>query len=360
MLEVDALVVGAGPAGATAALNLGPLRRVLVIERRPDTPPRIGESLPPAVRRLFADMGLWESFLAEEHAPCHGNRAAWGMEEPVVTDFLRDPDGPGWHLDRRRFDGWLRRAAIARGAALLAPASLGALERDGPRWRALLETAEGPRPLAARLVIDAGGRAAPAARLLGARARAEDKLVAGWLHGHDRREGSRMTYVEAVEDGWWYTAPLPGGRRVLAFHTDADLPAARVAGDREALLGRAEAPRGLAAELGDAGFVPDTELGFTAANSATLTPCAGPGWLSAGDAALRFDPLSSQGLFNALFTGLAAAEAADRALGGDAGAMPGYAGTIQGIRDAYRRHLSLYYGAEARWPAAPFWQRRRS
>ena len=43
--------------------------------------------------------------------------------------------------------------------------------------------------------------------------------------------GSGLTVVEAVEDGWWYTAPLPDGRRVLAFFTDADLPAARIAYD---------------------------------------------------------------------------------------------------------------------------------
>jgi flavin-dependent dehydrogenase len=40
-------------------------------------------------------------------------------------------------------------------------------------------------------------------------------------------------------------------------------------------------------------------------------PCAGEGFLAAGDAALALDPLASQGLLNALFTGLAAAEAAD-------------------------------------------------
>ena len=35
-----------------------------------------------------------------------------------------------------------------------------------------------------------------------------------------------MTTVAAVADGWWYTALLSGNRRILAFQTDADLPAA--------------------------------------------------------------------------------------------------------------------------------------
>ena len=29
--------------------------------------------------------------------------------------------------------------------------------------------------------------------------------------------------IEAVREGWWYTAALPGGRRVVAFMSDADI-----------------------------------------------------------------------------------------------------------------------------------------
>ena len=90
------------------------------------------------------------------------------------------------------------------------------------------------------------------------------------------------------------------------------------------------------------------------------SPCAGPGWLAVGDAALSFDPLSSQGLLNALFTGLAAAVAAEAHLEGDADAMPGHARALAGIQAAYERHLGLYYAQEDRWPDRPFWQRRRA
>ncbi|MCY1030783.1 hypothetical protein OV207_04890 [Corallococcus sp. BB11-1] len=84
----------------------------------------------------------------------------------------------------------------------------------------------------------------------------------------------------------------------------------------------------------------------------------GDGWLAAGDAALSFDPLSSQGLFNALFTGLAAAEATDRALSGDPSATSDYAGTLADIDAAYRRNLAAWYALERRWPEQEFWRRR--
>jgi len=357
--EFEVLIVGAGPAGATAALNLASTRRVCLIDLRSDVPPRIGESLPPTARRLLTDMGLFESFLAQGHTPCFGNRAAWGSNEPVDTDFLRDPDGHGWHLDRARFDGWLRGIAVECGAVLLAPARLRSIARDGGRWQVELAMAGQPLDLAADFVIDAGGTTAPVATRLGARRPAQDGLVCGWVHGAAQNVGAAagLTYVEASQDGWWYTAALPEGRRVLAFHTDADLPAARIAADPQALLARASEAGELAQVLAECEFTPHRS-GFTAAHTMATDPCAGCGWLAAGDAALSFDPLSAQGLFNALFTGLAAAEAADRHLSGCQDAVPGYVEAIARIRLAYLRHLSFWYRAETRWPAAPFWQRR--
>jgi flavin-dependent dehydrogenase len=72
-----------------------------------------------------------------------------------------------------------------------------------------------------------------------------------------------------------------------------------------------------------------------------------------------FDPLSSQGLLNALFTGLAGAEAADRIIAGNRRAAEEYAESIEAVWHAYRRHLSLWYGREQRWRSSLFWARRQ-
>jgi flavin-dependent dehydrogenase len=390
---VDVLVLGAGPAGAIAALNLAPTHRVILVDRRTAPPVRIGESLPPAARALLSAMGLWEAFLAEGHAPCHGNRAWWGSTEPTETDFLRDPEGPGWHLDRTRFEAWLRREAVARGAVLVCPATLRAVARQADRWQVALDRPQGPVELQVRALIDASGRSASLARRLGARRVIDDRLVCGWVHlSDDGGRGAGLTHVIAEPDGWWYTAPLPNGRRVLAFHTDADLPAVRDARTPETLLARAahvdaiaelipairdaRSPEALLARtpridtVGEpssaAGAasahreLPSPAAGFTAAHGATLTPAAGELWAATGDAALAFDPLSSQGLLNCLFTGLAVAEAMARSLDGAHDALPGYADTLAGIRKAYTAHLKRWYAEEQRWQAHPFWSRRHA
>ncbi len=359
MREADVVIVGAGPAGAATAINLAPFRRVVLVERRAEVVARVGESLVPAARRLFADMGLLERFLEEQHEPWYCNCSVWGSPEPEEKDFMRDPDGPGWHLDRRRFESWLRAIATERGAELLAPATLDHLEPRDKGWFVRLKTDDESVELKARFIIDAGGQSAPVARKLGLRSTVHQSLVCCWMYGRDQCAGARgLTYVEAVRDGWFYTAPVPDGRRILAFHTDADLPLARAISKPNGLIEWLEEARGLASLLAGVGFVPEGDSNVTSVRSAVLDPAVEEGWLATGDAAISFDPLSSQGLFNALFTGLAAAEAADSYLCGDRRSLTQYQETIRSVFDAYRAKLSAVYAAEKRWPDAPFWQRR--
>src|SRR5262249_15971045 len=161
--------------GATAALNLAPIRDVVLVERRPRTAPRIGDALIPAARRLLADMGLLASFETQGHAPCFGNRSVWGSPTSSETDFLRDPDGPGWHLDGARFDAWLRAVAAMRGAQLMAPAHIETIEQAGGNWRVTIADKDRRLHATARVVIEAGGRAAHVSHRLGARRQVHDR-----------------------------------------------------------------------------------------------------------------------------------------------------------------------------------------
>jgi len=304
-------------------------------------------------------MRLWNAFRGDGHRPCHAYRSVWAATEPVERDLLRDPDGTAWHIDRARFERRLRAVAAARGALLLAPARPEAIRHGDDGWRLSINNAGSHIDVRCRIVIDAGGRSSRVLANFGAQRHVEDRLVCRWARCQSAGIYPGIVHIEAEPDGWWYAAALPDGTGIIAFHTDADLPAAR--SDRAPpSLARRAAGLPMMGGLIERGAWASAATGVCAAHSAWLARASGRDWIAVGDAAVAFDPLASQGLFNALYTGLAAAQAADRHLAGDAAAMDDYAAELKPIRDTYRAHLAAWYGIERRFAERPFWRRRHA
>lgn len=343
----DLLVAGAGPAGSAAAIAAagGGLDVVLLHDARTQVWP--GESLPPGMAGLV-DAAFGPGLLDEDrHLVAYGTRSCWGTDDLIETDFLANPLGGGWLLDRACFDADARARAEGAGARLVAGRLEGiAAAPDG--WEVTLRDG---RRLAARFVLDATGRAAAVARRLGTGRDTFDRQVALVTTLADA-DPYRGTSVEAVAEGWWYTTPLPDGRRVLAFLTDADL-----LGD-----GAAGWARRLSATLHMrrlAGAAADTAPRATPAETAAERTLHGPRWCAAGDAAMTFDPLSSQGISAAILMGARAGGLVAQALAGERTAFADWAEdyrTLQGETADLGRHYALM---ETRWGDAPFWARRR-
>lgn len=368
-LELDVLVLGAGPAGASAALQLAGHCSVAMASRAPPGGRVIGESLPAAARMLLNDMKLWPAFEAQQHQPAWSHVSLWGGGEPAHRDALEDPNGHGWHLDRARFDELLRDVALARGARWLSPADLrSAQHRPGHEfpWICELEMEDTLREVRCRLLIDASGRAARVVRHAGAVVEKADRLVClhAWLPpGKGATAMPGATLIEACAQGWWYSADLPGGYNVLAFHTDADLPAARACrtvGDLAALARDTQLIKLRCRDANAWAANARQPLGVAPSQSQWAQQAAGDDWLAVGDAALAFDPLASQGLLNSLYTGFHGADAALMHLNGDPHALPAWSLQLSRIRKAYTRNLTQYHAMERRWANEPFWQRRQA
>ncbi|VVJ24862.1 Uncharacterised protein [Amycolatopsis camponoti] len=346
MRSLDVAVIGGGPAGAAIALRLA--RRgvdVALYEPSAYDQVRMGETLPPSINPLLRELRIWLDFVALGALVSHGTAAAWGGDEVTARSFLFCPYGNGWHVERARFDRMISKAAEKSGATLL-PARVRRVRRAVGGFDIDAEI-----PARAAAIVDATGRAARISRGLGARHIRSDKLVcAARMFPQRADELLRDTFVEAVEHGWWYTAPLPDGQRIVACFTDAPIAARMELGTPEGWAAAAAAAEHIGPVTAGRATGP---VRVVSAAAHRLHPCAGPGWLAAGDAALAMDPLSSGGVTSALRM----AKAADDAL--LTGRRSPYAQLVEGLAVDYARQYSESYGWETRFPSADFWLARR-
>ncbi|WP_274918400.1 NAD(P)/FAD-dependent oxidoreductase [Streptomyces sp. WZ-12] len=358
----DVLIAGGGPAGCAAALTLARAGRRVLLADAGTGPPKVGEALVSVARLLLTDLGVDRTVLDTGHLPCHGNLSAWGSSQLHAVDALRDPYGHGWHLDRALFDRRLRKAARTAGAEVVERTAVRrpARQPDGT-WRVPLCDRAGrgaERTVHCRWLIDATGRGAALAVHAGARRLTADRLTA--LHllldpAPDATTDGRLL-VESDQDGWWYTAPLPSRQRLVAYFTDPDLPLA-AAGGAEGFHDRLLATRHISRRTRPHARPPHPPR-RAPAHTAHLDRVHGDGWTAAGDAAAAFDPLSSQGILTALYTGLSAGEAVDARLSGDPTALAGYAEKVATARAAYEYGHRAVHAQETRWADRPFWARR--
>jgi flavin-dependent dehydrogenase len=354
----DVVVAGGGPAGAATALRLAAAgRSVAVLERGRFDRPRVGETLAPDVQPLLRDLGVWDGFGALRPLPSWGTRSAWDGPAPAEHSHLASGYGSGWHVDRRAFDAMLADAAAGAGAHLRLGTSVAACRHDGTGWE--VATGDGSR-LRGRVLVDATGRRAGPGRSLGARRVLFDRLVAvsaGWSDVDVT--GERYLLVEAGADGWWYTAPLPGGAIVGMLMTDADLCRRGGLAGTARWHSRLRAAALTAARVGAAPPVGAPRV-YPAASHRLVRPGDPRPWLAVGDAALAVDPISGSGVLRALRTAEAAAETAAALLdrSGDAAAL---VGRYESARDRacteYLLQRAHYYGL-VRHLHGPFWTRR--
>jgi flavin-dependent dehydrogenase len=357
--RVDVAVIGAGPAGAAAATALARRgTRVLLVDDAPIRRRwRVGETLAGHAIGPLEALGA-DSWLEQAQIASTAIASAWGSDDVVVTNAITNPYGGGWHIDRAAFDRMLVDGAEAAGARVWRRTRATALVRDDSGFD-LKGDGRGPRRRArAPFIVDATGPARWAARRLGGavaqNTRRQVGIAAHLVPSAKAEPWSPALLLEACADGWWYSVPVPGGRAVAVFVTDADL-----------------LPRGLDVKRAWRRALAAVEntrerLARYRARSFQVHPCgtsrvsavAGPGWAAIGDAAMVFDPLSSRGIPKALESGLEVASALSASRIAPDLLLQEYAGRCEPQFADYYRTLCRYFTRETRWPDSPFWQRR--
>ena len=349
----DVLVAGAGVAGCAAALFLQKAGyRVCMLRHPVNERHKAGESLPPVANKLLKELGLWEKFKAQGHLPCYGNKSAWGSPQTQVHDFLSDVHGHGWHINRLDFEQMLLDEVLDKGIFVLNTTTLPEVIVQSPQWQ--LRANE--TIVAAPFLMDAGGRNSRLSMLMGIKRNSRDKQLAicGFFEGISI--STQFSFIEAVSQGWWYTAPLPGGRVVASLFT---LPGCyeRKSTPEETLLHRLQSNPQLQQMLL---HKKPMHTQFCNASSSVLEQMYAENYAAIGDAALTFDPISSHGMVMAMVSARDATAAYHKFREGDARAFTEYDSLLQQTFTQYEQNRRQIYAAEKRWLGETYWKQWNS
>jgi len=374
--KFDIIILGGGPAGTSTAISLFKKGfSVLLIDKKLSTSIKYGESLIPKAREPLLELGVWELFLNDQHSPSHGILSAWGNDKLAENNFIYNPYGNGWNLNRPLFDSRLLEAAKARGAQVVETSShYESLADNQDQWEVTLKINEVSEKFISRFIVDATGRASLFAKKRGAHRILTDHLVgiAAIVESspHSNESSSQLllnsTLIESQENGWWYSAPLPGNKTnnktVAIFMTDAEL----YSKSKKQEIAFWEMHLALSTyareRLGKIKFhsMPKPVAAF----SSSLYHAAGKNWMAVGDAALSLDPLSSQGIYKALISGIEVSQWIANQLEHPSSNPNEVAQNYsQSLDEAYQKYLTArknYHSKEQRWAQSPFWKRRQS
>ena len=350
----DVAVIGAGPAGCAFAIHCrrAGLQTAIFSTTRGGSS-AVPETLPVTARTLMEALGLRRECGLR---PQYAMSSAWGSDSLTTRDSICNPAGPGWFVDRPSFDAAMAERAVESGAVIFRAARIASASHENGWDLGFHATGEsGPARVKAAFVVDATGRASAFARRIGVRRMALDRLIAITARAAPRGRVAGEALVESAPDGWWFSAPAPGGELSVTWFTEAPLLqlSDRCAAAFESRLGKTTHT---AARVSS---VASGSLQFRPARTDRLAEFCGKHWMAAGDAAAAFDPLGSQGLLRALEAAGRGFDLFVRNRTLDSEQIRAYGEFHIYYLKQFLRDRHNFYSMERRWPDSPFWRTPR-
>ena len=332
-LRADAVVIGGGPGGSTAATMMARQGlSVILLERETFPRDHVGESLLPASIPVLAELGVLPAVQQAGFLPKYGATMVWGRENEPWSWYFRETNRRYPHsyqvwrpqfdqllLDNARVSGVdVREGHQVRSVEFSDGESSGGSSRiqygAGVHYRAQNGRAGDGREgvVHARFVVDASGSGALLSRQLGLRSWDpffQNLAVYGYFTGGKALPPPDQTniFIESYAQGWLWSIPLHTGQTGVGAVVDSQAGQKGITGRG---VGRffseqiTQAPH-TSELLRDAQLVSGP---FVVKDwSYSSQPVVGENYILVGDAACFVDPLFSSGVHLALMSGVLAA-----------------------------------------------------
>jgi flavin-dependent dehydrogenase len=319
--DYDAILVGGGPAGATAGAVLAEYgRRVLVLEREKFPRYHIGESLIPFTFGPLERIGM----IPKMRASCFVKKYSVTFVQPdgrrsqpfyFFNRYDRETVAQTWQVLRSEFDQMLLDNAREKGAEIREETTVNRLLFAGGTVIGVEATSKerGTYEVRAPITVDCTGKEAMTSTRLGWRMRDPYlNKIAVWTYykGSKRESGideGTTTVAYVPEKGWFWHIPQHNDMVSVGVVAEARyLTRNGVKEPREIFHREVNENQWIKDHLAEGNST--GEYFITSEYSRHSRYCAAPGLLLAGDAFAFLDPVFSSGVMLALKSGCLAGE----------------------------------------------------
>ncbi len=320
--ECDVLVVGAGPAGCTAAHVLARQGvSVALLDKRSSADSKIcGDLLGPRSLKLLGSLGLLDAAVLREgrvidSVKIYDDRRLLGWSPIYQAGPYR---GYGVALERSSLDRWLREKACTSGAHLLEGHQFVRIERYDERGiLSLVHSEEGKKLFLSKLVLGADGVHSTVARESGLLQRNPQKMIFAvrcyYTGVADVGSALELYFLPHIMPGYGWLIPMEDGRANIGLGIRADMCLRQGKSIRSHFYDFLVGHPVLATKLKEAHRASDVK-GWPIGLYGQAWKNYAPHVLILGDAGSFADPLSGEGIYGAVESARLAAATALEAL----------------------------------------------
>lgn len=326
-MNVEVLIIGAGPAGSVAAALLRQQgRQVLVLEREQFPRFSIGESLLPQSMEYLEQAGMLRAVV--EAGFQFKNGAAFVRGEDYTDFDFRDKHSQGWgttyQVQRARFDHVLAMEAERQGAEIRYRHEVIAVDIEGDEPRVTVKDPQGDKyTVEAGFILDASGFGRILPRLLQLETPSNFPVRGAiFTHLEDRipqcgfdRNKIRITVHPEHYDVWYWLIPFADGRCSIGVVAENNFLAGYHGSETERLQRLVHEDPSSRRLLANANW--DTPARQIVGYSCNVKALWGRGYALLGNAGEFLDPIFSSGVTIAFKSASLAAAILQRKFAGE-------------------------------------------
>ena len=356
-------VVGSSSAAFSAAITLAEkgIKTVLLNQAQgKGTKKYFGETLSQGVSPLLFDIGMQDSFQNIFMHPIENSISSWGTNRIDRKSNLLHPSGFGWIFKREEFENSLCKRLKETNAKIIV-SNIVSISKQTNNWIINIDTNSDKVSIRTDFIIIAVGRDNLNSLQLPRKA-SVDKLISCIVSFKEpHKHFDKSIYIDSSKNGWFYSTMNESGNRVINYFTDGDLLSSKDEKQHISFL-KSEIKNlpSLSKIVSPSHLRKIHFYKVVSANTTFRTSLFTKGILVCGDTAQTYDPLSSQGITNAVKDGISLGIAISDFYSGNKYAFREYEIHRRNYYVEYLKNRHAIYLTETRWKDNPFWERRHN